>query len=232
MQFLTISLLVFFSSIVCRAQSCMGFTFKTGTSYELATFSGKDKPTGRINYHVDNVKTQGGSTTMDITATFSEESGKQRPPYTIHYTCTGNELIADMSGMMQGMPGLGSKDMEMKLKANRLAYPGKLSVGSKLSDGQMEADMLSGGNSMMTMNMTMTNRQVNSQESITTPAGTFNAYKITADISLDNRAMGIPIRSSLKSVSYRTNELLFDVKSETYNKNGKLMGYTMLSKIN
>ncbi|RYF54973.1 MAG: hypothetical protein EOO39_38625 [Cytophagaceae bacterium] len=96
----------------------------------------------------------------------------------------------------------------------------------------MEADMLSGGNSMMTMNMTMTNRQVDSQESITTPAGTFNAYKITADISLDNRAMGIPIRSSLKSVSYRTNELLFDVKSETYNKNGKLMGYTMLSKIN
>ncbi|QJD76983.1 TapB family protein [Spirosoma rhododendri] len=232
MKFLTISLLVVLSSVTCRAQSCLGFTFKTGTTYELATFSGKDKPTGRINYHIDNVKAQGGSTTLDITATFSDEAGKQRSPYTIHYTCTGNELIADMSGMIQGMSGLGSRDMEMKLKANRLAYPGKLSVGNKLSDGQMEAEMLSGGNTMMTMNMTMTNRQVDSQESITTPAGTFNAYKITADVSLDNRAIGIPIRSSLKTVSYRTNDLLFDVKSETYNKNGKLMGYTLLNKIN
>jgi hypothetical protein len=210
----------------------MGFTFKTGTSYEITTFNGKDKPTGRVNYQINNVRAQGSSTIMDITATFSDESGKQRSPYTIHYTCTGNELIADMSGLLQGMPGPGSKDMEMKLKANRLAYPGKLSVGNKLSDGQMEAEMLSGGNTMMTMNMTMTNRQVDSQESITTPAGTFNAYKITADMSMDNRAMGIPIRSSLKTVNYRTNDLLFDVKSETYNKNGKLMGYTLLSKIN
>lgn len=85
---------------------------------------------------------------------------------------------------------------------------------------------------MMTMSMAMTNRKVDGQESITTPAGTFNAYKITSDVAFDNRAMGIPIRSTMKTVSYRTNDLLFDVKSETYNKNGKLMGYTLLSKIN
>lgn len=231
MKLLAISLLLLLPAF-SFAQSCMGFTIKPGMTYELSMFNAKDKPTGRIRYHIDNAKTQGSSTIMDITAQFTDDGGRSRTPFVVHYTCTGTELQADLSGLMQGMSGMNSRDMDMTLKANRLAYPAKLTAGSSLSDGQMDADMTNGGNVMMTMSMTMTNRKVESQESITTPAGTFNAYKITADMAFDNRAMGIPIRSTLKTVSYRTNDLLFDVRSETYNKNGKLMGYSLLSKIN
>lgn len=231
MKLLAISLLLLLP-IFSFAQSCMGITIKPGMTYELSTFNAKDKPTGRIRYHIDNVKTQGSNTIMDITAQFTDESGRSKTPYTVHYTCTGNEIQADLSGLMQGMTGMNSKDMDMTIKTNRLAYPAKLTVGSSLSDGQMDADMNSGGTVMMTMSMAMTNRKVEGQESITTPAGTFNAYKITSDVAFDNRAMGIPIRSTLKTISYRTNDLLLDVKSETYNKNGKLMGYSLLSKIN
>ena len=126
-------------------------------------------------------------------AQFEDEKGNQRPPYPIHYTCTGNELVADMSGMLQGMQNGGMKDMEMKLKTNKLVYPDKLSAGQKLSDGQMEAEMSSNGNTMMNMNMTMANRQVEGKETITTPAGTFDAYKISSDVNFENRVMGIPI---------------------------------------
>jgi hypothetical protein len=124
------------------------------------------------------------------------------------------------------------KDMEMKLKTNKLTYPGKLSVGQKLSDGQMDADLINGGNTMATMSMTMTNRQVEGQQSVTTPAGTFDTYKVTADMNFENRVMGINIKKSMRVVSYRTNNQILDIKSETYNKNGKLMGYTLLTKAN
>lgn len=215
-----------------QGQDCLGMAFKTGMAFELSHFNGKDKPIGKVVYQVKDVHKEGSSTVMDITAQFEDEKGKQQAPYTIKYVCTGNELVADMSGMMQAMQSGGMKDMEMKLKTNKLVYPGKLSVGQKLSDGQMEADLNSKGNTMMTMNMTMTNRQVDSKESITTPAGTFDAYKISSDISLENRVMGMPIRNTMRMVSYRTDKQLFDIKSESYNKNGKLMGYSLLTKAN
>lgn len=214
------------------AQECLGVTFKTGMSFELSTFNGKDKPTGKILYQVKDVHKEGSATAMDITAQFQDDKGNQRAPYSIHYTCTGNELIADMSGMMLAMQNAGMKDTELKMKTNKLVYPGKMSVGQKLSDGQMEAEMTNNGNTMMTMNMMMVNRQVESKEPITTSAGTFDTYKITSDMNLDNKVMGIPIRNTMRVVSYRTDKHIFDIKSENYNKNGKLMGYTLLTKIN
>lgn len=219
------------STVTCLAQDCLGVTFKSGMNYELSMYNAKEKPTGKIVYQVKDVRREGPATVMDITAQFQDEKGKQLSPYTIHYTCTGDELVADMSGMMQSMQS-GLKDGEMRMKSNKLVYPGKLSVGQKLSDGQMEAEMLSNGSSMMTMNMTMSNRQVEGKAPITTPAGTFDTYKVTSDMNFENRMMGIPIRGTMRVVSYRAANQLFDVKSETYNKNGKLMGYSLLSKAN
>lgn len=214
------------------AQSCMGIAFKTGMNFEMSQFSAKDKPMGKIMYQVKDVHKEGGSTVMDITAQVQDEKGNQRPPYSIHYTCTGDELVADMSGMMQAMQAGTLKNMEMKLKTNKLIYPGKLSVGQKLSDGQMEVDMISNGSTMMNMNMVMANRQVESKDPITTPAGTFDTYKISSDVNFENRVMGMPIRSTMRVVSYRADNQLFDIKSETYNKSGKLMGYSLLTKVN
>lgn len=219
------------STVTCLAQDCLGMTFKSGMNFELSTYNAKEKSTGKIVYQVKDVRREGPATVMDITAQFQDEKGKQLSPYTIHYTCTGDELVADMSGMLQSIQS-GLKDGEMRMKSNKLVYPGKMSVGQKLADGQMEAEMFSNGSSMMTMNMTMSNRQVESKAPITTPAGTFDTYKVTSDMNVENRMMGIPIRGTMRVVSYRAANQLFDIKSETYNKNGKLMGYSLLSKAN
>lgn len=205
-------------------------TFKSGMGFEMSVFNAKDKPTGKITYQVKDVHKEGSSTVMDITAQFEDEKGKQRPPYQIHYTCTGNELVADMSGMMQGMQS-GLKDAEMKMKTNKLVYPGKLSVGQKLSDGQMEAEMTSNGAAIMNMSMTMANRQVETKAPVTTPAGTFDTYRITSDVSYESKVMGIPIRNAMRVINYRVDNQIFDIKSENYNKNGKLMGYMLLTKV-
>lgn len=206
-------------------------TFKTGMHFEMSTFNAKDKPTGKIIYDVKDVHKEGGSTIMDMTAQFEDEKGKQRPSYNVRYTCNGDELVADLSGMMQSMQS-SMKDMELKMKMNKLVYPSKLTVGQKLSDGQIEAELGNNGNTMMNMTMIMANRQVEGKESVTTPAGTFDTYKITSDMNMENRVMGMPIRTNMHVVSYRASNQILDVKSETYNKSGKLMGYSLLTKAN
>ncbi|MGF7215292.1 hypothetical protein GGR92_001432 [Spirosoma lacussanchae] len=215
-----------------KAQNCLGVPLKTGQSFEMSMFNAKDKPTGKVTYQVTDMRREGSQTLVDITVQMTDEKGRQQAPYTVRYTCTGSELLADLSGLAQTMQNAGMKDTQIKLKTNQLVYPGQLTVGQKLSDGQMEADMITNGSNMMEMSLVMSNRQVEAQQPVTTPAGTFNAYKISSDLSLTNRVMGMPIRSTMRVVSYRTTDQLLDIRSETYNKSGKLMAYTLLSRVN
>ena len=224
-------------SLICflparlMAQDCLGMTLKPGMGYEMQSFSAKDKPNGRMIYVVKNVRKEGQNTVIDIEFQSLDEREKNRQPASqIKYTCTGDELIADLSGMVTGA-GQAPENTEMKMKANKLQYPRTLAAGQKLPDGQLEADFYKSGSIFMAMTMQITNRLVGPNESLTTPAGTFAVNKVSADIDMKNRVMGIGIPVSLKSVSYRAGNTIFDVRTETYNKSGKLMGYSVLSKV-
>jgi hypothetical protein len=232
MKTLVLSLLfVLATTLSSQAQDCLGIPLKQGSGFEMTNYNAKDKPTGKMTYQVTSVSKEGGSTVVTMQAQMEDDKGKQQAPYTIKYTCTGNEIIADLSGLFQSMQQSSLKNSEMKMKTNQLTYPGKLSPGQKLTDGNMEAEMTTNGSMMVTMAMNITNRLVDGKESITTPAGTFDAYKITSDMATESRVMGMPIRATMKTVSYRATNQIFDIKTETYNKNGKLMGYSVLSKI-
>ena len=231
-QFLFGLMLVIALQPSSRAQECLGTKFRTGQTFEMSVFNAKDKLTGKIAYKVDKVRQDGNKTILDMTAQMQDDKGKTQPPYTISYTCTGTELLADLSGMMQQMQNPGMKDAQLKMKTNQLAYPGKFTVGQKLADGQMEADLINNGSTLAEMNMVLSNRQVEGQQQLTTPAGTFDTYKISSDVKFTSRTMGISIPVTMRMVSYRTGNQILDVRSETYNKNGKLMGYTLLSQAN
>ncbi len=224
-------LLIFLSPARLLAQDCLGMTFKPGMGYEMQSFSAKDKPNGRMTYLVRNVRKEGGATLIEIEfQAFDEQNKARQAPSKIQYSCTGDELVADLSGMAMG-GGQTPKDTEMKMKVNKLAYPRTLTDGQKLPDGQMEADFYKNGSVMVEMTMQIANRLVGPKESMTTPAGTFEVNKVSADMDMKNRVMGIGIPMSMKSVSYRAANTIFDVRTETYNKSGKLMGYTVLTKV-
>jgi hypothetical protein len=75
-----------------------------------------------------------------------------------------------------------------------------------------------------------TNRKVNSTEKITTPAGSWDAHKITYDGYFRIKMIGIGVPMNLKVTEWFVPNFGI-VKSETYDKNGKLMGSSMLTAI-
>ena len=77
----------------------------------------------------------------------------------------------------------------------------------------------------MKMEMSITNRKVVDEVEITTPIRTFDTYKITAQ---EDIKMTMLNRSS--SSTYYYAEGYGQVKSESYDKNGKLSGYMLLTK--
>jgi hypothetical protein len=86
--------------------------------------------------------------------------------------------------------------------------------------------MINDQTTIMTIKSTISNRKVASIEKLSTPAGTFNAFKITYDIETH---MGfITVKSSAAEWYCKKYGL---IKSENYNKRGKLQSYSLLTKI-
>ncbi|OIN60324.1 TapB family protein [Arsenicibacter rosenii] len=229
-SFLLAFFLVTFTSVATYAQTCMGMTLKAGMGCEMITYNAKDKMTGKMTYNVSDVRRDGNNTIVKVDFESADEKGKSTQKSTLTYTCSGNELIADLSGFMQNGQNQAFKDGEVRLKTNRLVYPA-LSAGQTLPDGKLEADMYNNGSLMVEMTIDMTNRSVGSKESLTVPAGTFDVFKISSDMTVKSKVMGMSIPANLKVVTYRAANTLFDIRSETYNKNGKLYAYTVLSKV-
>jgi hypothetical protein len=72
---------------------------------------------------------------------------------------------------MGEMSGAGS--------TNYLEYPSSMKEGDALKDASFSMDFKSTSGINSHISMDMTNRKVAGKESVTTPAGTWNCYKIT-----------------------------------------------------
>ena len=77
----------------------------------------------------------------------------------------------------------------------------------------------------MTMKFDIKNRKVEKKDSITTPAGTFECYKIT--YNMDMKTM---FKRSIKVTQWLASGIGL-VKTETYNQKGELEGYSELTKL-
>ncbi|MFO7721661.1 MAG: hypothetical protein R6V49_00405 [Bacteroidales bacterium] len=114
--------------------------------------------------------------------------------------------------------------MEIAIESENLELPVKPVAGQKLKDGYVLVKVMSNGIVIMTINVNVTNRQVVAIEDLTTPAGTFSSAKITYDVE---SKFGFIKSKSQGAEWYARNVGL--VKSETYDKKGKLESYTLIT---
>lgn len=87
------------------------------------------------------------------------------------------------------------------------------------------------GENSMTMTSTdmyLKNRKVEKKEDITTPAGTFACYKITYDMDMDMKVMGINRKMNSTGAEWVA-EGVGIVKTATYDKKGEIESYTLLT---
>ncbi len=212
------------------AQQCLGVTIKEGSGAEMASYNGKGKPDGTVRYKYTKITNSGGTVVADVSVEHLDAKGKSTGVHTYQMRCNGNEILVDGSSLINEEQKKAFKDYRMKFTSTDIVIPQKLSVGQTLGDASVKAEGGPDGQpNMFRLTVDNKNRKVESEESLTVPAGHFKVYKITSDISSVIQ-MGFPIRFQFQSVSYRDAGTLWDIRSETYSK-GKLMGYTELTRI-
>jgi hypothetical protein len=114
--------------------------------------------------------------------------------------------------------------MEVSVEGGSLEMPSGMKAGDMLKDGDLKMSFSSGGMNVMNMAVSVTNRKVEAVENLTTPAGTFECYKISYDIA--TKMMGINVK--MKGIEWYAKGVGM-VKSETYNKDAKLQGSMVLN---
>jgi len=116
--------------------------------------------------------------------------------------------------------------MEINVDASEFEIPaGDAAAGTQLKDGSLVVKVGSSGVTMFQMTVLITDRKVETREEKTTPAGTFKCLMLSQHVSTK---MVIKIEGASKE--WYAEEVGL-VRSETYNKKGKLTGYSELTKI-
>lgn len=212
-------------SFTVFSQECEAYIpIKVGSKYETQYFDKKDKLTSTSTSEVLSVKTVNGKQEIVIESE-SFDNGESIGKTEVTYYCDGENFVVDMKGMLSEEQLQPYEAMDIEYKVENLIYPKKMTDGMTLPDALVEAVVLNEGMKIITLRVDVTNTKV-ATESITVPAGTYKAYKVTSDVLTK---IGF-IKVYVKTVKWLVKDVGF-VRTETYSKRGKLMSYSVISRI-
>jgi len=223
---------VFLSTIACViavftiAQTCPDYyPLHEGASWETQNFNAKDKleSTATTKVLAVNNTAVGYEATIE---TNSIDAKKNQFTSKMTYKCENGVIYVDMSNFMDQSTMDAYKDIDVKVENVGMQYPSTLVPGTTLPDAKFTMSASSQGFQVFNMVVNITDRKVVSSESITVPAGTFQATKITYTVTSK-----VAFMNTQASVTEWISSSAGVVRSENYDKNGKLMGYMVLSKL-
>jgi hypothetical protein len=226
-QLLLIAVFCYSSIAALIAQDCpMYYPDKENTQMEYKQYDKKGGLSGSSVQKITGIKKSAGSTEVAVSAESFDAKGKSLGTANLKARCEGGIFYVDMSNYLNQQSTDAYKDMEMSVEGGSLEMPSGMKAGDMLKDGDMKMAFSSGGMNVMNMAITITNRKVEAVESLTTPAGTFDCYKISYDIA--TKMMGINVK--MKGIEWYAKGVGM-VKSESYNKDAKLQGSTLLTSL-
>jgi hypothetical protein len=161
--------------------------------------------------------------TVDIAS--YDAQGQTLGDMQINMKCESGIYYLDMSNYFNESAMQGMEDLEISIKGGNLELPSDLHVGDALKGGEMTLSLSSGGMAIMNMSITISDRKVEAVEDVTTPAGTFECYKIS--YVMTNQMMGT---MKTKGLEWFARDVGM-VRSESYGNDGRLAAYTLLTSL-
>ena len=156
---------------------CSAYLPGEGTKLTYANYDKKGKQTSTTTTEITSVKTKGDTTYFKVHQLISTGKKKNDVENDFKYKCSGNVFIIDMRSVLNQEMMKSYEDASLSVTVNNMEIPSKLEPGMELDDGEinMEAHI-----EYMTTTISARTfyREVEAKEEITTPAGTFTAYRI------------------------------------------------------
>jgi hypothetical protein len=181
------------------AQQCGNYFFlQSNKTIEMSISNKKGKDVGKLVYVISNVATKGSVTTGTVNSEFIDKNGKSASKATNSIQCDNGSLMMDMKMFIPSAQMEQMGDVSGSGSASYLEYPSVLKEGDALKDASFSMDFKSTSGIGGHISMDMTNRKVQGKESVTTPAGTWDCYKITYHSKMIFKiGIGIPMNADV-----------------------------------
>jgi hypothetical protein len=220
-------LLLVFAAVFTHAQTdCEGYLpFKEGLTFEHTHYDAKGKVTSVNSATFVEIKAADAGFRGTVAYRMSDGKKKESGEGSYVIECIGGVLKMDLSSMMNPAMTEAYQSMEMTMSGDGLQFPSSLEVGDVLPDGQTRIDVASNGVSIVTLAFESKNRKVEAREEISTPAGTYDCFRIREEITYNamflNRSYAI-VGWYAKGIGL--------VKQETYDAKGVMSSWMELTK--
>ncbi len=205
--------------IVGNAQCNPFFNLKNERKWEITNYNASKKLVSRQVNTVKSLEEKGDGWTATINMQSFNKKDKLDLEKDLEMTCEDGVIKLDMSRFFPEEMMAGFKDMNLNFETENLEMPSELEVGTTLNDASITVT----GDIPFSMETNITDREVVAQESITTPAGTFDCYKITYNIEVKTM-----MTMEMKAVEWVAKDVGM-VKSESFGRNGELSGTSLLT---
>jgi hypothetical protein len=213
--------------IPVNSQDCrLFFPDKVGDTREMKHYDAKNKLASITTQEVIDKKVSGKDVEVKVKASSFDADNKELYTSELNLLCEDGVFKLDMRNLIDPATMAAYKDMTIDVTSDNLAYPSGMKPGESLPDGNIKMVVKSEQLTLITITVSVTNRKVSAIEHLTTEAGKFSCYKLSYDV---NSKFGFISRSS-SAVEWIA-EGVGLVKSESYNKKGKLEGSSVLSAI-
>lgn len=223
---ITVSLFLFISFNQLFSQECQPYYLADeGAVREMASYDKKDKLTGTTVQTVKEIRVSGDKTEWTIGTVSKDDKGKEISSGDLHMSCEGGIFKMDMKNFIDEETLKSFEGMEITMDATDLDYPAVLTAGQALKDGDITIKVTNQGMPVMTMVVRIYDRKVEAAEDMTTPAGTFSCYKMTSTI--ETKTMFTIVAKSTDWIAAKVGP----VRSESYDKAGKLLSYMVLTSL-
>lgn len=224
--FTAIGLLIFPCSLF--AQECRSYYFLLDNAeVEMTIYDAKGEASAKQLYKIDQVRVEGEGMLSDFSSTLMDKKGKVVTTGKGKFKCNGDNIYVDMQMSMPNMAQMKNMKMEAKSSNAFLGYPSGMQVGQTLPDGAFEMEGNTNGMNMQ-MNFKVSNRKIVGNEKISSPAGSWDCFKITYDADFSMKVMGIGAPMHMTATEWFAPGFGV-VKTESYGKNGKLAGSTLIT---
>jgi hypothetical protein len=112
--------------------------------------------------------------------------------------CDNGALMMDLK-MFLAPEQANQTKADASMSSSYLTYPANMKIGDALPDGNLHMDINQDNGMKSVVDINITERKVGDKESITTPAGTWDCFKITyhSATRIAIMGIGIPVKADI-----------------------------------
>jgi hypothetical protein len=175
------------------AQDCKNYIYlQNNKTVEMSIYDKKGEVNGRLVYTISDVKNSGNTTIANVQSQVFDKKGKTLGKGTSVMKCTDGIMMINMKMAIPIPQTEQSIQSSVKAEDYYMEYPTNMNKGDQLKEGNLTMDMENNG-LQQTVTMTVFDRKVEDKEKVTTPAGTWDCFKISYKSKMNIKMMGVGV---------------------------------------